>query len=89
METYQEPPPVENPLEEPDSPMEDVPPIEPEPSMSYIPDIPGGQMHTLAPHKSPTEPCQSYLSHSNSPESCKHSISPTSPLSTLLCQCTS
>jgi len=31
MEMYQEPPPVENPLEDPDSPMEDVPPLEPEP----------------------------------------------------------
>ena len=35
METYQEPPPVENPLEDPDSPMEDVPPLEPEPVTCY------------------------------------------------------
>jgi len=29
---YQEPPPVENPLEDPDSPMEDTPPIKLEPT---------------------------------------------------------
>jgi len=41
METYQEPSPVENPLEDPDSPMEDAPPLEPEPFIPYEPDVPG------------------------------------------------
>jgi len=40
MEMYQEPPPVENPLEDPDNPMEDVPPLEPEPVTHYEPDVP-------------------------------------------------
>jgi len=39
METYQEPPPVENPLEDPDSPMEDTPPLKPEPVTHYEPDV--------------------------------------------------
>src|SRR6195256_1758209 len=42
MELYQEPPLVENPLEDPDSPMEDAPPLEPEPLVQYEPDVPGG-----------------------------------------------
>jgi len=41
MEMYQEPPPVENPLEDPDSPMEDVPPLKPQPVTHYKPDVPG------------------------------------------------
>jgi len=89
MEMYQEPPLVENPLEEPDSPMEDTPPLEPELVTHYKPNVPGGHMHTLAPQELPIEPWQAYLSHSNSPESCKCSISPTSPLSTPIHQCTS
>jgi len=36
MEMYQEPPPAENPLEDPDSPMEDMPPLEPEPFIPYV-----------------------------------------------------
>jgi len=89
MEMYQEPPLVENPLEDPDSPMEDMPPLEPEPVTHYKPNVPRGHMHTLAPQESPIEPWQAYLSHSNSPESHKHSVSPTSPLSTPLCKHTS
>jgi len=81
MEMYQEPPPVENPLEEPNSPMEDMLPLEPKPVTHYEPDIPRGHMHTLTPQESPIEPWQAYLSHNNSPESCKCSASPTSPLS--------
>jgi len=61
MELYQEPPPVENVLEDPDSPMEDAPPLEPEPVMHYEPDVPGGQTHTLSPEESPIEPWQAYL----------------------------
>jgi len=89
METYQEPPPVENPLEDPDSPMEDAPPLEPEPVTCYEPDIPGGQTHTLSPEESPIEPWEEYLTQPSSPVSCKHSLSPTSPSSAPMHQCTS
>jgi len=78
MEMYQEPPPVENPLEDPDSPMEDAPPLEPQPVTHYEPDIPGGQTHTLSPEESPIEPWEAYLTQPSSPVSCKHSLSPTS-----------
>ena len=61
MEMYQEPPPVENPLEDPDSPMEDAPPLEPEPVTHYEPDVPRGQTHTLSPEESPIKPWQAYL----------------------------
>jgi len=77
MEMYQEPP-VENPLEDPDSPMEDAPPLEPEPVTHYKPDIPKGHMHTLSSQESPIEPWQRSLSCSNSSVSHKHSLSPTS-----------
>jgi len=89
MEMYQEPPPVENPLEDPDSPMEDAPPLEPEPVTHYEPDVPGGQMHTLSPEESPIEPWQAYLTQPSSPISHKHSLSPTSPSSAPIRQCTS
>jgi len=88
MESYQEPSPVENPLEDPDSPMEDVPPLEPEPFIPYEPDVPGGNMHTLSPEESPVIPWQEYLAP-DSPVSCKHSLSPTSPSSAPICQHTS
>jgi len=80
MEMYQEPPPVENPLEDPDSPMEDVPPLEPEPFIPYEPDVPGGNTHALSPEESPVIPWQEYLAP-DSPVSRKHSLSPTSPSS--------
>jgi len=89
MEMYQEPPPVENPLEDPDSPMEDVPPLEPQPVTHYEPDIPGGQTHTLSPEESPIEPWEAYLTQPSSPVSHKHSLSPTSPSSAPICQRTS
>jgi len=54
MEMYQEPPPVENLLEDPDSPMEDTPPLEPEPVTHYEPDVPRGQTHTLSPESQST-----------------------------------
>jgi len=89
MEMYQEPPPVENVLEDPDSPMEDVLPLEPEPVTHYEPDVPGGQTHTLSPEESPIKPWQAYLTQPSSPVSRKHSLSPTSLSSAPICQCTS
>jgi len=88
MEMYQEPPPIENPLEDPDSPMEDAPPLEPEPFIPYEPDVPGGNTHALSPEESPVIPWQDYLAP-DSPVSCKHSLSPTSPSSAPICQRTS
>jgi len=89
MEMYQEPTPVENPLEDPDSPMEDAPPLEPKPVTHYEPDIPRGQMYTLSPEESPIEPWQAYLTQPSSPVSHKHSLSPTSPSSAPIRQHTS
>jgi len=89
MEMYQEPPPVENILEDPDSPMEDALPLEPEPVMHYEPDVPRGQTHTLSPEESPIKPWQAYLTQPSSPISRKHFLSPTSPSSAPIHQCTS
>ena len=89
METYQEPPPVENPLEDPDSPMEDALPLEPEPVAYYEPDIPGGNTHALSPEESPVAPWEEYLTDPPSPVSRKHSLSPTSPFSAPIHQRTS
>ena len=89
MEMYQEPPPVENPLEDPDSPMEDAPPLEPEPFIPYEPDAPGGNTHALSPEESPIEPWEAYLTQPSSPVSRKHSLSPTSPSSAPIRQRTS
>ena len=89
MEMYQEPPPVENPLEDPDSPMEDAPPLEPEPVTCYEPDTPGGYTKTLSSQESPIAPWQEYLTQPNSPVSHKHSLSPTSPSSAPIQQRTS
>ena len=89
MEMYQEPSPVENPLEDPDSPMEDAPSLEPEPVTHYEPDVPGGHTKTLSPKESPIEPWEAYLTQPNSPVSHKHSLSPTSPSSAPIRQCTS
>jgi len=47
---------TEHLLEDPDSPMEDMLPIEPEPATHYLPDSPKGHMHTLSPEESPIEP---------------------------------
>ena len=46
-------------------------------------------MHTLSLEESPIKPWQAYLTQPSSPVSHKHSLSPTSPLSTPICQCTS
>jgi len=89
MEMYQEPPPVENPLEDPDSPMEDAPPLEPQPVIQYEPDVPGGQTHILSPEESPIKPWEAYLTQPSSPVSCKYSLSPTSPSSAPIRQRTS
>jgi len=89
MEMYQEPPPVENILEDPDSPMKHMLPLEPELVTHYKPNVPRGQTHTLSLEESPIEPWQRYLTQPNSPVSRKHSLSPTSPLSIPICQCTS
>jgi len=80
---------IENPLEDPDSPMEDAPPLEPKPATHYEPDVPGGQTHTLSPGESPIEPWQAYLTQPSSPISRKHSLSPTSPSSAPIRQHTS
>ena len=89
MEMYQEPPPVENPLEDPDSPMEDVPPLEPDPVTHYEPDVPEGHTKTLSSKESPVAPWEEYLTQPNSPVSRKHSLSPTSPFSAPIRQRTS
>jgi len=80
---------TEQPAEDPDSPMEDVLPIEPEPTTYYLPDSPGGHTHALSPEESPIEPWQRYLTQPNSPVSCKHLLSPTSPASIPIHQRTS
>jgi len=72
---------IEHPLEDPDSPMEDALPLEPEPVTYYLPDSPKGQMHTLSPEESPIEPWQRWLTQPDSPVSCKHFLLPTSPSS--------
>ena len=46
------------PVDDLDSPMLDVPPLEPEPVTPYLLDSPEGHIHTLSPDKSPTEPWQ-------------------------------
>jgi len=89
MEMYQEPPLVENPLEDPDSPMEDAPPLEPEPVTYYEPDAPGGHTKTLSPQESPIAAWEEYLTQPSSPVSRKHSLSPTSPSSAPIRQRTS
>jgi len=89
MEEYREPSPVSNPLEDPDSPMEDAPPLKPQPVTHYEPDVPGGQTHTLSPEESPIKPWEAYLTQPSSPVSCKHSLSPTSPSLAPICQRTS
>ena len=48
--------PVSWPMDNLDSPMLDVPPLEPDPVMPYLPDSPEGHMHALLPDESPTEP---------------------------------
>ena len=77
------------PMDDLDSPMSDVPPLEPDPVMPYLPDSPEGHRHTLSPDKSPTEPWQRWLDCPDSPISHKHSLSPSSPSSAPIRQRTS
>ena len=81
--------PVSHPLDDQDSPMLDTPPLEPEPTMHYLPDSPEGHTHTLSPDESPIEPWQQWLDSPDSPISHKHSLSPSSPSSVPIRQCTS
>ena len=80
---------VSQPVDNLDSPMSDAPPLEPDPVTPYLPDSPGGHMHTLSPDGSPTEPWQWWLDCPDSPISHKHSLSPSSPLSAPIRQRTS
>ena len=80
---------TEHLLEDPDSPMEDMLPIEPEPATYCLPDSPEDQTHTLFPEEPPIKPWQRLLMEPNSPVSHKHSLSPTSPSSIPIHQCTS
>ena len=81
--------PVSWPVDDLDSPMSDVPPLEPDPVMPYLPDSPEGHMYTLSPDESPTEPWQRWLDCPDSPVSRKHSLSPSSPSSAPIRQHTS
>jgi len=83
MELYQEPIPVENILDDPDSPMKDAPAMVRHYPSEDSPTIP------LSPTESPIAPWQEYLTQPNSPVSRKHSLSPTSPSSAPIRQCTS
>jgi len=69
---------TEQPAEDPDSPMEDVLPIEPEPTQ-YLPSK--GKLHTLSSGESPIVPWREYHEDPPPPVSRKHSLSPTSPSS--------
>jgi len=75
MESYQEPPLVENPLEDQDSPIEDVPPPKLEPTQ-YL-NTEDGTVH-LANKEPPLRVWTEYHNSPPSPISCKHSLSPTS-----------
>ena len=80
---------MSHPLDDLDSPIEDVPPLELEPTTHYLPDSPEGHMHTLSPDKSPSELWQQWLDHLESPVSHKHFLSPSSPSSAPMRQRTS
>ena len=69
---------AESPENDTDSPMADVPPLEPEPSTYYKPDHPGGSTHALEPYKLPVEPWQRWLDQPDCPMSQKHAQSPDS-----------
>jgi len=70
MEHYTEPTIPEHPLE--DSPIEDAP------TVYYLPDVPGGNTHTLAPGRPLAEPWREHYEDIPPPVSRKHSRSPTS-----------
>ena len=81
--------PVSRPVDDLDSPMSDMPLLEPDPVTPYLPDSPEGHTHTLSPDESPTEPWQQWLDCPDSPVSHKHSLSPSSPSSAPIRQRTS
>ena len=81
MEHYTEPPIPEHPLE--DSPIEDAPTI------YYLPDIPGGNTHTLHPERTTAPAWKEYHEDPSPPVSRKRSVSPTSPDSASIRQRTS
>jgi len=83
MEYFTEPPSVEHPQEDLDSPMKD------KPTVHYLLDSPEGNTHALSPKESPVKPWREYLTQPNSPVSRKHFLSPTSPFSVPIHQCTS
>jgi len=72
-------PPKEQPLE--DSPIEDAP------TVYYLPDVPGGNVHTLHPERTAAPAWKEYHDDSPSPEPLKCSVSPTSPSSAPIRQC--
>jgi len=76
MESYQEPPLIENPLEDQDSPIEDMPPPKLEPTQ-YL-NTEDSTVH-LANKEPPLRVWTEYHDSPPSPISCKHSLSPTSP----------
>ena len=75
MESYQEPPLVENPLEDQDSPIEDAPPIKLEPTQ-YLNTEDGTVTVPLG--ESPIRTWREYHDDPPPPVSHKHSLSPTS-----------
>jgi len=78
MESYQEPPIVENPLEDQDSPIEDIPPIKLELTQYLNTE---DSMVTIPPKEFPIRTWKEYHDGPPPPVSCKHSLSPTSPSS--------
>ena len=81
--------PVSQPVDDLDSPMSDVPLLEPDPVTPYLLDSPEGHTHILSSDESPTEPWQRWLDSPDSPISHKHSLSPSSPSSAPIRQRTS
>ena len=81
MEHFTEAPIAEHPLK--DSPIEDTP------TVYYLPDVPGGNIHTLHPERSPAAAWKEHYEEPSPPVSRKHSQSPTSPDSAPIQQRTS
>ena len=86
MESYQEPPLVENPLEDQDSPVEDALSLQLEPTQ-YL-NTEDGTV-TLSSKEPPLRVWTQYHNDPPPPVSRKHSLSPTSPSSAPICQHTS
>jgi len=86
MELYQEPPLIENPLEDQDSPIEEAPPLPLEPTR-YL-NTEDSTVH-LANKEPPLRVWTEYHDGPPSPVSRKHSLSPTSPFSAPIRQRTS